>query len=237
MAIKEMRSLNFGGPDTYVPVPTDWNQTDETQPDFLKNRPFGDTKQEMVPLGDAQFTFSEEDGGYVAYWETNISLRSSDFVEVVWDNTLYSCGMTDAGGFLVFGNLSIMGLNDTGEPFTGMYQDGLMLFLDLYATEETTRNISVAKVEKRKVPVEYLPGAVTTYYGDVNGGYLYSDTALSVVVTAGEAAGTVMNGIVSIQFPGQPMRFAVLGCSYTDGYMQFECVGNRIYYTAEYVPD
>lgn len=37
MAIKEFRSLNFGGEDTYVPIQSDWNAR-ESEPGYIKNR-------------------------------------------------------------------------------------------------------------------------------------------------------------------------------------------------------
>ena len=51
-------------------VQSDWNQTDETAPDFLKNKPFGDVLTEIIP--ETEFVGELSDGVYTVYPDSSV---------------------------------------------------------------------------------------------------------------------------------------------------------------------
>lgn len=181
-------------------VQPDWNQADETAPDFIKNKPFGERKQVIVPQSDAPFTFSDDFGLFSAIFEPASSLSEGVDTEVVWDGIAYSSKPLDSGdGALYFGNLSLMGLNDTGEPFIGIYMDGAIVLCDLAAAEVVTRNISISVAGIDKIAEEYIPFSVVTYYANrAYGDYVYLDAECSAKVTFFDAYSDIKRGIVRI---------------------------------------
>lgn len=219
-------------------VQSDWNQTDETAADFIKNKPFGDEVTEILPLSNVQFVYDETEGLYCASIETSESISNGDTVVVNWDGVTYSGAALDGGFAVMFGNFSLVGMEDTGEPYVAMCAPGMIVLFDLFATGDTVRNVSISKVEKTKISAEYLPGVITTYYFDsFDGGYVYSDIACTEKVTRGKAALDVMYGIVSLQLISSAIRVTPTICDFNDICYYFECADGQIFYTAEYTPE
>lgn len=104
-------------------VQPDWNQNDDTKPDYVKNRPFytGDPTENVLFNGSFVFTIIGmgpigERGVYNGV--TDFSPEIGQTYQVSWDGAVYSCVGTEYDSLIALGNLSIMNFgSDTGEPF------------------------------------------------------------------------------------------------------------------------
>ena len=139
---------------------SDWNQNDDTQLDYVKNRPFytGDPV-ETVLVEERTVSFRKEIPSryYNGDFKSTFSATAGETYKVSWDGTTYECICID-GRLPLIGNLSIIGEgSDTGEPFL------LMVDLDLVtiATTDTglshTISISIIAGEVVKINPKYLP--------------------------------------------------------------------------------
>ena len=100
-------------------VQSDWNQNDDTQPDYVKNRPFytGDPVETVLVEGST-VTFSENGGLYIARFPSTFEATVGHTYKVFWDGIVYECTCADMSEAYVIGNRSILGIgSDTGEPF------------------------------------------------------------------------------------------------------------------------
>ena len=169
---------NVGG------VQSDWNQNDDTQPDYVKNRPFytGDPVETvLVEENTASFTYSN--GAYVADIQSTVSATVGETYKVYWDGTAYECTCVTYNNMTIIGNLSITGAgSDTGEPFVMMIADGNGIRIGTTDTSAShTFSISqysageVVKIDERFMPEDLyglfhfkivFDGANATYTSD-----------------------------------------------------------------------
>ena len=152
----------------------DWNQTDETAPDFIKNRTHWakepvTTTEVIFPEGT--YTFSE--GSYDI--EYPLFIENNEECVVTWDGVEYtviaSKTIVEGMEYIVFGNPAILGLEenpeDNGMPFAGTYSStqALTLFMssDSVATEHSIsiiKNIitqEVHKLDNKYIDAEWMP--------------------------------------------------------------------------------
>lgn len=94
---------------------SDWNQTDETAADFIKNKPFGDGLVEIMP--ETEVVGEDEDGMFTYYLDVSLFTEDETQLKITFDGTEYDCEAYDLYGNTVFGNAGLMGEADTGEPF------------------------------------------------------------------------------------------------------------------------
>lgn len=177
-------------------VQTDWNQTDETAPDFLKNKPFGEFGAVLFPEGPAEFINLDDMIGLVVPCEE--SFISGNILDVTWGEDLYTTEILDFNGMLLFGNAAMVGLEDTGEPFFGMIQPGMVMIADLQATEPVSRNFALASVFSKKIDVKYINANAIAYLNEDENGIkrvckIFNDP--SSVYTFGEINTFIVNGI------------------------------------------
>ena len=85
----------------------DWNQNDDTQPDYMKNRPFymGDPV-EAVLVEENTASFEDVGGLYVSEFQSIFEATDGETYKVSWDGTVYECTCVRARAI---GNLSILG--------------------------------------------------------------------------------------------------------------------------------
>ena len=145
-------------------VQPDWNQNDESQPDYVKNRPFytGDpVETEIIP--ETTVTFSERSGVMTAAWPESFDLVDGKTYTISWDGTDYVCtGVLSNGKTPVLGNLGLVGLgDDTGEPFIFLNQSQWIVASTESATEHII-SISVVASEVVKIDEKYLPESAFT---------------------------------------------------------------------------
>ena len=140
-------------------VQPDWNQNDETQPDYVKNRPFytGNTV-EPVLVEESTVSFAPADGGYSGQLESTFSPTFGETYKVSWDGTVYECTCVNLGNLHFFGNLSIMNEGpDTGEPFIMIAENGQRIGIWTTDTSAShTLSISGFAQEVVKIPAKYI---------------------------------------------------------------------------------
>ena len=146
-------------------VQPDWKQNDDTQPDYIKNRPFytGDPV-ETVLVEESTVSFAAEDGGYMGQLESTFSATVGETYKVSWDGTTYECDCIDFNGNIAIGNLSIAGAgSDTGEPFLMDVGNGQGIGIYTADTSAShTISISGFASSVVKIDEKYLPGNLAT---------------------------------------------------------------------------
>ena len=141
-------------------VQPDWNQNDNTQPDYVKNRPFytGDPV-ETVFVEESTVSFTIYDGMYSAGFRSTVEATVGETYKVSWDGTVYECTCASFKGIPAIGNLSIVGAgSDTGEPFFMGVNNGVGI--EIYTADTSashTFSISRLAQEIVKIDEKYLP--------------------------------------------------------------------------------
>ena len=154
-AINEVRQTGGGG------VQPDWNQNDETQPDYVKNRPFytgNPVETVLVEESTVTFSFSEKSGVYMGELKSTFSATVGETYKVSWDGAAYECACVDFFGETVIGNLSIAGEgSDTGEPFIMVVYNGRGIAIGTADTSAShTFSICVFAPEVVKIDPKYI---------------------------------------------------------------------------------
>ena len=144
---------------------SDWNQNDDTQPDYVKNRPFytGDPVETVI-VEESTVSFSNEGGIYYAELESTFSAKAGETYKVSWDGTTYECSCVEVSGTTSIGNLSIVGAgSDTGEPFIMGVNNGKGIGIYTADTASShTISISEMAAQVVKIDEKYLPGNLAT---------------------------------------------------------------------------
>lgn len=133
-----------------VSVQSDWNQTDETAADFIKNKPFGEVP--IVILEEQEVPFNAEMGGMMAI--VTQPIQDGDRLNIVYDGVPYECeAVLNPSAGVMFGNWALLGVGiDTGEPFFGGYVDGMVMLL---GTDEASHTVKIVCIAVETVPDKY----------------------------------------------------------------------------------
>ena len=161
---KDGKTLNVTGGGSQA----DWNQNNETQPDYIKNRPFytGDPVQTVL-VEESTVSFTNVSANiYYGAISTTIELAAGETYEVSWDGAVYECVCESVSGFPAIGNMSIIGAGaDTGEPFAiSPLADnrGTEIYtLDTSASHAISISRMVAPVVK--IDEKYLPDILLSF--------------------------------------------------------------------------
>ena len=134
----------------------DWNQNDNTKPDYVKNRPFyAEDPVETVLLEEQAVTFTN--GGSDPSFNFKASPEDINHIKVTWDGTEYICIPQIYSDYIKFGNKFIDDdtREDTGEPF---YYDGEVFYTDSSAD---SHQIKVSKLSNKVIKIEpnYIPNS------------------------------------------------------------------------------
>lgn len=93
-----------------ISIQSDWNQSDSTKLDFIKNRPFYEKFTEVELINETLDFASAESYNNMYYIEdftSNYLEEGVDYV-VYWDGVQYECvGMDEGNGYIYLGNQSI----------------------------------------------------------------------------------------------------------------------------------
>ena len=140
-------------------VQPDWNQNDDTQPDYVKNRPFYASAVETVLVEESTVSFVEHNGLYMTEFPSMFEATVGETYKVSWDGTAYECTCVDIQGNLCIGNPSILGKgSDTGEPFVMVIYNSQAIVLGTLDTSDShTFSISGFTEEVVKIDEKYLP--------------------------------------------------------------------------------
>ena len=146
-------------------VQPDWNQNDETKPDYVKNRPFyTGGPVETVLVEESTVSFAAANGAYMGELQSTFSATVGETYKVSWDGTVYECTCVDFSGMTIIGNLSIMDAgSDTGEPFVMDVKNGQGIRIYTADTSAShTLSISGFAQEVVKIDEKYLPDTIAT---------------------------------------------------------------------------
>ena len=175
-----------GGDGGGSSVQPDWNQNNDTQPDYIKNRPFytGDPV-ETVLVEESTVSFAAENGMYMGQLESTFSATVGETYKVSWDGTTYECACVDFSGMTVIGNLSIVGAgSDTGEPFIAAVNNGQGIGIYTADTASShTISISGKAPQVVKIDEKYLPDNLATK-SEVEVAQSTADTAKAIAENA-----------------------------------------------------
>ena len=142
-----------------------WNQNDETAPDYVKNRPFytGDPV-ETVLVEASTVAFVEDRGLYAAEFPSTFEAIVGETYKVSWDGTVYECTCVYVEATYVIGNLSIISAgSDTGEPFVmGIINGSAIIIYTADTSASHTFSISGIVPEIVKIDEKYLPEDIAT---------------------------------------------------------------------------
>ena len=143
----------------------DWNQNDNTQPDYVKNRPFytGDPVETVV-VEESTVAFEDNgEGFYVAIFESTFVPTVGETYKVTWDGTVYESVCAEFSKTYLIGNLSLMGVgSDTGEPFLMLIENGQFTIGTTDTSASHTISISgivtpVIKIDRKYLPIPFKP--------------------------------------------------------------------------------
>ena len=142
-------------------VQPDWNQNDDTQPDYVKNRPFyTGAPVETVLVEESTVSFADNGGLYRANFPSAFEATVGETYKVSWDGIVYECTSVSVDGLPAIGNLAIFngGGSDTGEPFIMGIQNGERITIFTTDTSAShTFSISGLAREIVKIDAKYLP--------------------------------------------------------------------------------
>ena len=164
---REFEKRAVGNTVSQSGVHPDWNQNDETAPDYVKNRPFYTETVETILVEESTVSFVDMGGGsYGAEFPSTFSATVGEIYKVYWDGAAYECTCVAVSGspFLFIGNLSIIGMDpDTGEPFIIGVSNGEGTQI---ATTDTSSSHTISIIgfvqEVVKIDEKYLPNTVAT---------------------------------------------------------------------------
>lgn len=139
-------------------VQPDWNQNDETQPDYVKNRPFYEDTAETVLIEESTVSFALSGNLYVGEIQSNFKATVGETYKVIWDGTVYECACVDDIVGTIIGNLSIaMAGSDTGEPFIIAVNNENVMHIGTTDTS-SSHTFSISRfVPVVKIDAKYLP--------------------------------------------------------------------------------
>ena len=155
-----------GNTGSHSGVQPDWNQNDDTQPDYVKNRPFyTGNPVETVLVEESVVTFTDEGGLYQGQFLTTFEATVGETYKVSWDGTVYECACVDFNNMLAIGNLSITGAgSDTGEPFFIVVYNGEEIRIATIDTSDShTFSISGEQALIVKIPAKYIDKDASGY--------------------------------------------------------------------------
>lgn len=110
-------------------VQSDWNQTDETAADFIKNKPFYDGRVETVIIEEAEYA-PDPDMGFVVFSENAVPLNLGQVYTVYFDSMIFQCVPVVEDGGIILGDMNLVAypfamLSFEGVGTLGMFEDGL----------------------------------------------------------------------------------------------------------------
>ena len=167
--IIKVKTVQDGKPTEWeavdMPSQPDWNQNDNTKPDYIKNRPFyTGNPVETVLVEESTVTFAAVDSMYMGQLESTFSATIGETYKVSWDGAAYECTCVSFNGEHAIGNLSIVSAgSDTGEPFIIGIRNGVAIQIVTADTSAShTFSISGFVTEVVKIDAKYLPNTLAT---------------------------------------------------------------------------
>lgn len=213
-------------------VQSDWNQNDDTQPDYVKNRPFWreKTKELLFPYITEPINVTTEDNGsgfFSASGDFDVAPGVTNYV--VFDGVEYTCepyyseedqgfaiGSLDFNDYPFFIAKKIIATKTAGNHTVLQYCDVYTIQTDYVPhlvirtrkTQDRKPYLEMADVEKIKVSFEKgVPIALYTSYGNTSFPTRVNDVSENFIFASG----------FSSSVPGNIMEQAVFVFSVSDG--------------------
>lgn len=243
--LKEYGGGSGGGSGSSVQ--TDWNQTDETAADFIKNKPFkgkptwDDVGSEAVVFYDEQ-NVSFTDMG--VEFEISSAPSAGDTVTVEFDGVIYKLLLQDSGlGMLFAGNLGILAGQSGAypEPFCVLFAvdstEGTIVVVDL----SQSHNIKITGRSITKIPNVYVKSYVRFCLGQ-NDDYIAHGHYDSERVTLDQLKEACASATLLLDYGGMQLYAPLIVDLFAgENYGSVTIMGKtgelKTYYTAEYTPE
>lgn len=199
---------------------SDWNQNDETAPDYVKNRPFytGDPV-ETVLVEESTVAFAEDRGLYAAEFPSTFEAIVGETYKVSWDGTVYECTCVSVEVTSVIGNLSIISAgSDTGEPFVmGIINGSVIIIYTADTSASHTFSISEIVPEIVKIDEKYLPEDIATKLEveDAQTTAKNAQTTANNAQTAVDNAQTTINNTHNMANSNKEVLYSAFGSAVT----------------------
>ena len=142
-----------------------WSQNNDQAADYIKNRPFYSSYEEIIAPIAVELTADSYEG--LDLYGVVLG-ELSEFTEteytVIWGDDLWFCDIVEKEGKKYLGNLNLVGITtETTEedtpPFVGIYENGLLTF---YSDSAVALNIGLGGPEIiHKINAKYLPDGLT----------------------------------------------------------------------------
>lgn len=172
----DVKTVNGQAPDNYgdvkiqVGAQPDWNQNDNTQVDYVKNRTHYEAMGKVVILSQQTITgiYDDEGGANKPYYRAIIQGLMSELVvgneyEVVCNGNTYKCvafedpeqeGLVTLGDNRSVSDYVADTYPNTGEPFFLMTMSGMVILM--WSTTELSETIEFA-INEEKLIVHHIP--------------------------------------------------------------------------------
>lgn len=218
--------INFGG------TQSDWNQTDSSAADFIKNKPFGDVP--IVIMEEQTFTY---DGINPAMPISTKAPTVGSDAQVVIDGVVYTSVVDNSLGVPAIGNMGLMGAGaNTGEPyFIGWNTDTAAM---AFFAEPGTYTVEILGKTAVKIPERFYDCQNIFYV--VSDSYIYKNLECTEKASKDDLFFSVTEKPVTISMVNN-VFYSPVSVDFTNEYCSV-CVNTNIngqleqfvYYTSEY---
>ena len=191
----------------------DWNQNDETAPDYLKNRTHWEEEKMVFLIPETKVTVSTN-GGYVELSKNCPILTKGKTYIVTLNGVTYECIARTYNNYVIIGNGTIDGdgVNVNNEPFMiDSYASGT-IYLNVKMAGRYTIAIQANKTIIHTIDPKYLPDSVKQTYTL----HIATDTELGGVKSGGDVTVnedgtmTVVGGTAGGSMPDDSEQIAML---------------------------
>ena len=153
-------------PDDLVATQADWNQSDETANDYIKNKPFGEVKalDVIIPETTVEGFSLMQNSIYAVQNPFSFNPTLGDVYTVIWDGVEYDVEVKTADNMGYMGNVNYVNMTTGGDiPFAIIFSMG-----NIYLATESTANshaisICISTEEIKKIDKKYLPDDLTPF--------------------------------------------------------------------------
>lgn len=164
-------------------IQSDWNVTDETNPAYIKNKPFGEIPNTWVPLlASREFGPFYTNASYGVQMYTRIAtfrLVIGETYRITWDGEVYECAAQDVNailpGGIALGNGAAFGLAGNNEPFIIYIANGYEGYMSLTDTAAgATHTVGIEEIGTviHKIEPKYLHNADWNIVDKNEAGYI-----------------------------------------------------------------
>lgn len=138
-------------------VQTDWNQTDETAADFIKNKPFHKESTVIEIMPDQEVTGVLENSIYIANVTSFVNDMPGSLLRFIVDGVVYDKKKTSMGdGWFYYGNPGMVGVGaDDGTPFACVF-DTITPALMVGFLDSESHTVSISNRVEQDI-ISYLP--------------------------------------------------------------------------------